>query len=92
MPVSKPSYVPPRSDEFYEGTSGPLYAVHFNKKVYAIFSGANQAIAYWRGLDAQSRTYFHIENADGERVTLTEHRAGHASAILEALDRADNAR
>lgn len=79
-----------RSDEFYEGAGRPLYAVHYNGMVYAIFTGPNEALAYWRGLDAEGREYFHIENAKGERVTLRDNpRApGHASAILDILNEA----
>jgi hypothetical protein len=75
----------------YDAIGGPLYAVHLNGIAYAAFAGPNQAIAFWRGLDARGREYFHIENAAGERVRLTEHRRGHASAILDALDRAESA-
>jgi hypothetical protein len=76
--------------EIYDSIGGPLYAVHFNGWAYAMFSGPNQALAYWRGLDARSREYFHIENEDGERVVLKDqpHHPGHASAILAALDKA----
>lgn len=75
--------------DLYVGVSGPLYAVHFNGSVYAIFSSANQALAYERGLDSRSREYFHIENEDAERVVLEDqpHHPGHAYAILAALDR-----
>lgn len=79
----------PRSKELYEGASGPLYAVHDNRLVYAIFSGANEALAYWRGLDARGRDIFHIENERGERVTLRESSPYHASAILDTLNRKD---
>jgi hypothetical protein len=77
----------PRSDKFYEGIGGPLYAVHSNGHIYAIFSGANEALAYWRGLDARGREIFRIEKADGEGVTLRDNpRApGHATAILDTL-------
>jgi hypothetical protein len=80
-----------RSGEFYEGIGGPLYAVHPNGHVYAIFSGPNQALAYWRGLDARGRSIFHIENVEGERVALADNpRApGHATAILDTLKRKD---
>lgn len=80
-----------RLDEFYEGVGGPLYALHPNGHIYAIFSGANEAIAYWRGLDARGREIFHIENAAGERVELRQGSAGHASAILATLKRHDAA-
>lgn len=78
----------PRSDKFYEGIGGPLYAMHPNGHVYAIFSGANQALAYWRGLDARGRSIFHIENAKGELIEIVDNpRApGHAHAILDTLN------
>lgn len=76
--------------EIYRAVSGYLYAVHFNGHAYAAFAGANQALAYWNGLDADGRRYFHIENEDGEEVVLKDqaHHPGHAYAILAALDRA----
>jgi hypothetical protein len=79
----------PRHEEFYDG-DGPFYACHFNGRIYAIFAGANDALAYWRGLDAGGRTIFHLENAEGKRITLRDnpYRPWHATAILDALDRA----
>lgn len=71
----------------HSSIGGPLFAVHSNGIAYATFSGPNQALAYWRGLDSRTRTYFRIEDADGHTVTLKEHHAGHASAILDKLDR-----
>lgn len=74
-------------EDLYDAIGGPLYAVHLNELPYAAFSGPNEALAYWRGLGARSREYFHIENAKGERVALAEARAGHAHAIVERLNR-----
>ena len=80
-----------RSDEFYETFGGPLYAVHANGGIYAIFSTPNQALAYMRGLDARGKQWFHIENAKGERMEIIDNpRApGHAHAILDTLNRKD---
>ena len=77
----------PRWGEFHDSPGGPLYAVHDNGLIYAIFAGPQQALEYQRGLDGIARRYFHIENAAGERLTLTEHRPGHAHAILDTLNR-----
>lgn len=74
--------------DIYEGLSGYIYAVHANGFCYAQFSGANQALAYWRGLNARDRGYFHLENGAGETVTCEEQSRGHAYAILASLDRA----
>lgn len=65
----------------YDAIGGPLYAVHANGLPYAAFSGPNPAATYMRGLDARGRSIFHLENADGQRVTLGGHY-GHASAIV----------
>lgn len=75
-----------RIEDFYEGTR-TLYAVHSNGKVYAIFAGANEALAYWRGLDAQGRRIFHVENEKGQPVTVEDlpGRPGHAYTILDSL-------
>jgi hypothetical protein len=78
-----------RSDEFYTGLGGPLYAVHPNGSIYAIFSGANEALDYWRGLDARGRSIFYIENAKGERVVLKDGSPGHAYSILDTLAAAE---
>lgn len=74
--------------ELHDG-GGPLYAVHFNGTAYAEFSTPNQAVAFVRGLDARSAGYFHIEDADGNRVEVHDQPAhpGHAYAVLAALDR-----
>lgn len=77
----------PRWGEFHDSPGGPLYAVHDNGLIYAIFAGPQQALEYQRGLDGIARRYFHIENAAGERLTLTEHRPRHAHAILDTLNR-----
>lgn len=79
----------PRSDEFYEGISGPLYLVHPNGKVYAILSSANQALPLTK--DDDLMRHFHIENAKGERVEVKDQPGApwHAYAVLEALDRVE---
>lgn len=82
----------PRSDVFYTGLGGPLYAMHPNGHAYAIFSSANEALDYWRGLDDRGRDIFHIENAEGERVVLKDGSPGHAYSILDTLNRKDAGR
>ena len=77
----------PRSDKLFDGAR-PLYAVHLNGWIYAIFANANHALTYWRGLDAEGRRIFHIENEHGERVRLQESSPNHASAILDTLNAA----
>lgn len=77
-----------KTDDIYDAVGGPLYAVHYNGLPYAKFAGPNQAAAYWRGLDAKGREYFHIENAEGERVTGFGGTQGHATAILDTLNAA----
>lgn len=73
--------------KLYDAIGGPLYAVHFNGNTYAAFCSPNEALAYWNGLDARGRTYMHIEDADGNLVTGFRGSLGHASAILDALDK-----
>lgn len=76
------------TDKLYGDKDERFYAVHYNGLPYAIFGGANQAIAYERGMDSDDRRYFHIENADGERVTFRDNprSPGHAYAILDKLN------
>jgi hypothetical protein len=76
-----------RTTRLHDSVGGPLYAVHANGLPYAKFSGPNEALAYWRGLDARGRQIFHIENASGDPVTLEDNprAAGHARAILDTL-------
>lgn len=78
-----------KTDELYDGADGPFYAVHLNGLPYAKFSGTNGALSYWRGLDDIGRSYFHIENAKGERVELKDNprSPGHAHAVLDTLNR-----
>jgi hypothetical protein len=72
-----------RSDEFYKGIGGPLYAMHPNGHIYAIFSGANEALAYWRGLDVRGREIFHI---GGERLPAgPPHEVDRAGRVARGL-------
>lgn len=68
---------------------GPFYAVHFNGHAYAEFGSASQAAIYQRGMDAQERSYFHFEDANGKRIEIKENPAapGHAHAIPAALEK-----
>ncbi len=81
-----------RSDELYV-FAGPLYAIHANGGVYAIFGTPNAALYFVRGLDARSRQFFHIENVAGERVRIEDNpwSPGHAAAILDTLRTAADA-
>lgn len=77
------------TDELYDAPGGPFYAVHYNGIPYAKFSGANEVRAFWKGLDADGKRYFHIEDAAGKKVVRIQGSLGHAFAILEALHARD---
>jgi hypothetical protein len=72
--------------ELYDSIGGPLYAVHMNGSTYAAFSGPSQAYAFWRGLSATARFegWFHIEDEQGNHVTVEQNAHGHAYAVLAA--------
>jgi hypothetical protein len=74
--------------DLYDAVGGPLYAVHANGNVHAIFGAPNQALAFMRGQDAKGRRLYHIENEKGDRVEV-EGSLGHAHAILAALERTE---
>lgn len=61
-----------------------FYALHFNGCAHAAFLTANAALAYQCG---ENSGYFHIVDADGNRVTMRSqpHHPGHAYAIMAKL-------
>lgn len=65
----------------------PFLIWHFNGKCYGVLGGANQALAWQRGLSNKDREYFHLTNCNGERVTVLSPGApGHAYAILDKIN------
>lgn len=64
----------------------PLLLIHnHNGKVYAVMCKSTAA-AWQAGADAGARHYFHLEDMEGNRVTLeTPHGQGHAHVIMEKL-------
>lgn len=76
--------------DLYDNESGEakFFGLHFNGTQHAAFANANAALAWQRGQDTD---YFHITDAEGNKVTMHDQprHPGHAYAIMAALKKAD---
>lgn len=64
----------------------PLLIWHTNGSCYGVLGGANQALAWQRGLSVRELEWFYLTDAEGNRVTIEPGRPGHAQAILDKLN------